>query len=83
MSEHITLEVPEAIMRLAQEKAERTGRPMETVFAEWLERAAWFDSEAAIPLYTPFFDNTDEVVKAMQALLDSRSEQDHTEDNGG
>lgn len=83
MSEHITLEVPDVVIRLAQEKAQRTGLPMETVLAGWLERAALFDSEAEIPIYTPFFENTDEVVKAMQAILDSRSEEMHTEDNGG
>jgi hypothetical protein len=40
MAELVTLELPENVVQRAREAAERTGRPLEGVLADWLERAS-------------------------------------------
>ncbi len=71
MSQAVTLEVPDSIIRYAQETAKRTGHSLETVLAQWLERGSVY--EAVTPLtpdmqhhiYTPFGGED-----TAQALLD-------------
>jgi len=40
MAESITLEIPEEVAARAREAAERSGRALEAVLTEWLERGA-------------------------------------------
>jgi hypothetical protein len=60
MTEHVTLELSEATVRRAREAARQTNRPIETVLAEWLERASAsadifpLDQNTIYHIYTPF-----------------------------
>jgi hypothetical protein len=73
MSELVTLELPEDVVRRAREVAHRTGRRPEGVLAEWVERGAGADTAIevelrtgdAYPIYTPYGNEA-----AAQALLD-------------
>jgi len=60
MTERVTLELSESILQRARETAQQTKRPLETVLAEWLERAAELvdiyplDTNTTYHIYTPF-----------------------------
>jgi hypothetical protein len=59
MSEMFTLELSEEVARRAQETANRTGRSIEVILAEWIERSAFAEEFAPLipgveyPIYTP------------------------------
>jgi hypothetical protein len=59
MTEHFTVELSDEAARRAQETASRTGRPVEVVLSEWIERSALADEYAPLlpgveyPIYTP------------------------------
>lgn len=60
MSQAVTLEVPDGLIQQAQETAKRTGRSLEVVLAQWLERGSVYDEYAPLTpdtrhhIYTPF-----------------------------
>jgi len=59
MPQVVTLELPDSALRRAQQTAQRTGRSLESVLTEWIERAAADDIAPLIPdarlhVYTPF-----------------------------
>jgi hypothetical protein len=71
MSERVTLEVSESVLQRAKEAAQRTGRPLEAVLADWLERGAagedvspWLP-RGAYPVFSPYGNEA-----AAQVLLD-------------
>jgi hypothetical protein len=59
MTEVVTLELSEAVARQAHETANRTGRSLEQVLIDWIERGVQRDLESLIvpgveyPIYTP------------------------------
>ncbi|MEP7285461.1 MAG: hypothetical protein ABI947_06810 [Chloroflexota bacterium] len=60
MTERITLELSDTTVRRAREVAQQTNRPVETILAEWLERASAtadispLDTNTTYHIYTPF-----------------------------
>lgn len=47
MSEIVTLELPDTFIQRAKAAAQQTGRPLEEVLVEWLERGAAASDDAA------------------------------------
>jgi hypothetical protein len=72
MTEAVTLELPEEVLRQAQEVAWRTGRQLADVLTEWLRWGAASDGrmfvlpDADYPLFTPYGNES-----AAQGLLDA------------
>jgi hypothetical protein len=71
MSVSVTLQLPEKVVRQARDKAERTGRELEAVLSEWIERGSRVnvtsvssDAEELV-VYTPFFENDALVAQKM------------------
>jgi len=71
MSEKVILELPDGVARRARETSERTGRSLESILIDWLERsAAQADVYPLLPdteytLYTPYGNEA-----AAQVLMD-------------
>lgn len=74
MSEAVTLELPEEVMRRAQEVAQRTGRQMADVLTDWLRWGAASEVTTLLmpgadyPIYTPYGNES-----LAQDLLDALS----------
>ena len=60
MSHKVTLELPESLIQQASVNAQRTGRSLERVLIDWLERGAdleniaLFIPGAEYPIFTPY-----------------------------
>jgi hypothetical protein len=83
MATTITLELPDEVARRAQAVAERTGRPLGEVLADWLGQAAALDAanlhpEAIQPIFTPYGNEA-----AAQSLLDALADDDSERSNTG
>ena len=72
MSKTIVLQLPDALVQRAELTAELTGRPLEIVLAEWLERSV----ETVYHIYTPL--GNEHLAEALMKYLEV--EQSH--DNG-
>jgi hypothetical protein len=68
----VTLELSEEVTRRARDAARRTGRHLEAVLAEWLERGAASEDTSPLvegtdyPIFTPYRNEA-----AAQVLLDA------------
>jgi hypothetical protein len=60
MTQTVKLDLSDSVLRRAEETAQRTGRSIEAVLTEWIERAsadenmALLTSDSELPIYTPF-----------------------------
>jgi plasmid stability protein len=60
MAEMVTLELSQAVVERARQTASRTGRSVEAVLTEWLERSVLSEdvmdlmAGAEYPIYTPY-----------------------------
>lgn len=84
MAEAVTLELPDEVVRRAREAAQRTGRRIEEVLAEWISRGAASDDTTLLlpgaehPIYTPYGNET-----AAQGLLDALHEAEASRTSDG
>ena len=73
MTERVTLELSDATVQRAREVARRTNRPVESILAEWIERASLttdifpLDPNATYHIYTPF--GADATAKSLLEML--------------
>jgi hypothetical protein len=73
MPKAITLELPEDVVRQAQEIAHSTGRDVADVLTDWVRRGALTDAssismpDAGYPIYTPY-GNEDLAQELLDAL---------------
>jgi hypothetical protein len=81
MSEKVTLELSEDVVRRAHATANRTGRALEVVLADWIARGAERDVESLIipgveyPIYTPF--GNEEAAYSLQTTLNEHKQWTH------
>jgi hypothetical protein len=84
MTEHFTVELSEEAARRAQETASRTGRPVEVVLSEWIERSALADEYAPLvpgveyAIYTPLGNEA-----AAAILMEVLTESEEADKKGG
>ena len=83
----VTLELPEEVTRRAEEKARRTGRPLESVLTEWIERGAAGEDVAPLvpgteyPIVTPY--GNEAAARVLLDALKAADAADQTEDRHG
>ena len=76
----ITLDLPETLTAYAREVAEQTGRTVEDVLVEWLNRGAHddglIDAHTAYHLYTPYGNEhaADILMDALKAAQEADEE---------
>lgn len=81
MAEMITLEIPEEVAARAKDEAERSGRALEAVLTEWLERGAaqdvsvWLTPGAEYPIYTPY--GNEDAARLLSDLLNVTDSTNH------
>ena len=80
MTEMFTIELSEETARRAQETANRTGRPIEAILSEWIERSALAEEFAPLipgveyPIYTPL--GNEAAAAVLMELLNETKEAD-------
>ena len=78
MSQKVSLELPDSVMRRAADAAERHGRPVEQVLTQWLEWMAVtqntgdFLSGDEYPIYTPY--GNEAAAQILQNMLDAKAD---------
>ena len=81
MTEMFTVELSEEASRRAQETASRTGRPVEVILSEWIERSAVAEDYSPLiagveyPIYTPL--GNEAAAAVLMELLKETKEADN------
>jgi hypothetical protein len=81
MSEQFTVELSEETARRVQETANRSGRPVEAILSEWIERSALAEEFAPLlpgveyPIYTPL--GNEAAAAVLMELLKETQEADN------
>ncbi|MGH2352410.1 MAG: hypothetical protein ACRDI2_16665 [Chloroflexota bacterium] len=86
MTETVTLELPDEVAHRARAAAHRTGRRLEDVLTEWLDRAAAAEDSALLPpnvehhIFTPY--GNDAAARILLEVLKSAEATDRKVDQG-
>ena len=84
MTQTVTLELPDELVRQAKEAASHSGRPLETILTAWLQRGAIGEDTTLLtegveyPIFTPF--GNEALAAQMLELLKEAEEADRKSD---